>query len=161
MPCLSSAAASGWAGWALAHPEFGSSVNPITTRGGGKNMPTTLLLAHLDLKTQRHLCYTVIRNAHLFSGADWDRVIQGLPVAVNEKCVWNFKDNDSTLKINWSICDFRPSIRQCKCCTCQHAVGIRLLVNCAILGLLEAFRLHKSTLFWFWYLRSKTFDITL
>ena len=26
-----SAAASGWAGWALAHPEFGSSVNPITT----------------------------------------------------------------------------------------------------------------------------------
>ena len=29
----SSFAASGWAGWALAHPEFGSSVNPITTRG--------------------------------------------------------------------------------------------------------------------------------
>ena len=29
----SSAAASGWAGWALAHPEFGSSVIPITTRG--------------------------------------------------------------------------------------------------------------------------------
>ena len=28
-----SAAASGWSGWALAHPEFGSSVNPITTRG--------------------------------------------------------------------------------------------------------------------------------
>ena len=27
-----SAAASGWAGWALAHPEFGSSGNPITTR---------------------------------------------------------------------------------------------------------------------------------
>ena len=26
-------AASGCAGWALAHPEFGSSVNPITTRG--------------------------------------------------------------------------------------------------------------------------------
>ena len=26
-------AASGWAGWALAHPELGSSVNPITTRG--------------------------------------------------------------------------------------------------------------------------------
>ena len=24
----------GWAGWALAHPEFGSLVNPITTRGG-------------------------------------------------------------------------------------------------------------------------------
>ena len=29
----SSAAASGWAEWALAHPEFGSSVNPIITRG--------------------------------------------------------------------------------------------------------------------------------
>ena len=28
-----SAAAIGWAGWALAHPEFESSVNPITTRG--------------------------------------------------------------------------------------------------------------------------------
>ena len=25
--------ASGWAGWTLAHPEFGSSVNPIPTRG--------------------------------------------------------------------------------------------------------------------------------
>ena len=32
--CHYSDAASGWAGWALAHhPEFGSSVNPITTRG--------------------------------------------------------------------------------------------------------------------------------
>ena len=28
-----SATASGWAGWALAHPEFWSSVNPVTTRG--------------------------------------------------------------------------------------------------------------------------------
>ena len=28
-----SGAASRWAGWALAHPGFGSSVNPITTRG--------------------------------------------------------------------------------------------------------------------------------
>ena len=26
-------AASGWAGWALANPEFESSVNPTTTRG--------------------------------------------------------------------------------------------------------------------------------
>ena len=24
---------SGWAGWALAHPEFGASVNPIPTKG--------------------------------------------------------------------------------------------------------------------------------
>ena len=30
---LLSDATSRWAGWALAHPEFGSSVNPITTRG--------------------------------------------------------------------------------------------------------------------------------
>jgi hypothetical protein len=30
---VDSAAASGWAGWALAHPEFQSSINPITTRG--------------------------------------------------------------------------------------------------------------------------------
>ena len=28
-----SAAASGWAGWALTHPEFGISLNPIPTRG--------------------------------------------------------------------------------------------------------------------------------
>ena len=28
-----SAAASGWTGWALAHPEFERSVNPITSRG--------------------------------------------------------------------------------------------------------------------------------
>jgi hypothetical protein len=33
LPYDSSDAASGWAGWALAHPEFGSSVYPITTRG--------------------------------------------------------------------------------------------------------------------------------
>ena len=31
---LSSHAAIGWAGWALAHPEFGSSVHPISTRRG-------------------------------------------------------------------------------------------------------------------------------
>ena len=45
-------AASEWAGWALAHPEFGSSVNPIKTRG--QILPTNLLLAHPELKTQRH-----------------------------------------------------------------------------------------------------------
>ena len=32
-PTNLSDALSGWAGWALAHPEFGSSVIPITTRG--------------------------------------------------------------------------------------------------------------------------------
>ena len=36
-----SAAASGWAGWALAHPEFGSSVNLITTRGADYAHPIT------------------------------------------------------------------------------------------------------------------------
>ena len=30
---MRSAAASGWAGWALAHLEFGSSVNSITIKG--------------------------------------------------------------------------------------------------------------------------------
>ena len=30
---LYSDAASGWTGWALAHPKFGISVNPTTTRG--------------------------------------------------------------------------------------------------------------------------------
>ena len=30
---IPSDAASRWAGWALAHPEFGGSVNRITTRG--------------------------------------------------------------------------------------------------------------------------------
>jgi hypothetical protein len=46
-----SVAARGWAGLALAHPEFGSSVHPIPTGGGGQIIPTTLLLPHLDLKT--------------------------------------------------------------------------------------------------------------
>ena len=36
---LYSDAASGRAGWALAHPEFGSSVNPITTRGADYASP--------------------------------------------------------------------------------------------------------------------------
>ena len=53
------------------------------------------------------------------------------------------KNKNSTPEIISPHCDFRPSIRQCKCCTCQHAVGIRLLVNCAIFVLLEAFRFHK------------------
>ena len=39
--------ASGWTGYL----EFVRSVNPIPTRGGGRFMPTTLLLAHPDLKT--------------------------------------------------------------------------------------------------------------
>ena len=43
----SSDAASEWAGWALAHPEFGV----LVFQPGGQFMPTVLLLAHPDLKT--------------------------------------------------------------------------------------------------------------
>ena len=53
-------ATSGWAGWALAHSEFWSLVNPITTRG--QIMPPTLLLAHPNLKTQR---YTAVCNSEI------------------------------------------------------------------------------------------------
>ena len=42
-----SAAAGGWAGWALAHPEFGSSVNPITTRGADYAHHITASHGHL------------------------------------------------------------------------------------------------------------------
>ena len=45
---LTSDAACGRAGWALAHPDFGSSVNPIPTRGR-QIMPISLLLSHPDL----------------------------------------------------------------------------------------------------------------
>ena len=43
---LFSDAFSGWAGWALAQLEFGSSVNPIPIRG--QIIPTTLLLTYSD-----------------------------------------------------------------------------------------------------------------
>ena len=49
MKSNSSDAVSEWAGWNLAHPEFGVSFNPIPTRG--QIMFTTLLLVHADLKT--------------------------------------------------------------------------------------------------------------
>ena len=51
-PNTHSDAVSRWVGWALAHPELRSSINPIPTRAaGGQIMPTKLLLAHPDLKT--------------------------------------------------------------------------------------------------------------
>ena len=31
----------------MTHPDFGRSVSPMSTRGGGQILPTTLLLAHL------------------------------------------------------------------------------------------------------------------
>ena len=48
---LTSYATCGWAGQALAHPDFESSVNPIPTIPRGQIMPTTLLLTQPDLKT--------------------------------------------------------------------------------------------------------------
>ena len=47
---LNSDAASGWAGWALSHPEFWSSVNPIQTKEADY-VHHIILLAHPDLKT--------------------------------------------------------------------------------------------------------------
>ena len=74
-----SAAASGWAGWALAHPEFGSSVNPITTRGadyaqritssppGFENLAAALrivrfsqLYGSLGAQKQYYLCFSKV-----------------------------------------------------------------------------------------------------
>ena len=46
-------AASGWAGWALAHPEFGSSVHPIPTRGADHAHHITILVP-LNFFTFRH-----------------------------------------------------------------------------------------------------------
>ena len=48
----------GWAGWAIAHPGFGRSVNTISTKGG-RLCPPTLLLAHPALGS-------FIRHCHLF-----------------------------------------------------------------------------------------------
>ena len=58
---------SGWVGWALAHPEFGSSVNPIKTRGAdyahhitdsppGFEIPAASLICYKkeDLKALKH-----------------------------------------------------------------------------------------------------------
>ena len=46
---------------ARATPEFGRSVNPIQTRGGGQILPLTLLPAPLDSKSYLHLCHINIR----------------------------------------------------------------------------------------------------
>ena len=64
----SSAAASGWAGWAKAHPEFGSSVNPIITRGADYAQRITAsppgfenIVASLDY-LMMHFCKTHYRH---------------------------------------------------------------------------------------------------
>ena len=49
-------AASGWAGWALAHPEFGSSVNPITIRGADYAHHITTCPPPTEFETYLHLC---------------------------------------------------------------------------------------------------------
>ena len=58
-------AVSRWSGWALAHPEFGSSVNPIPSRGadyahhstacppGFENLTVSLLKAHKIVVSSR------------------------------------------------------------------------------------------------------------
>ena len=51
--------ASGCSVWALVHPKFGSSANPIITRGADY---ATLLLAHPDLKTKRHLLWVRVKR---------------------------------------------------------------------------------------------------
>ena len=55
----SSAAASGWAGWALAHPEFGSSVNPITTRGADYTHHITASPPRFENPAASLLCHQV------------------------------------------------------------------------------------------------------
>ena len=51
-------AASGCSGWALAHPEFWSSVNPITTRGA--DYAHHITASPPVLKTQQHLLKDLI-----------------------------------------------------------------------------------------------------
>ena len=64
-----SAAASGWAGWALAHPEFGSSVNPIKTRGADYAHPITASPSRFEnlaasLLIDSNLCCQPIRYSN-------------------------------------------------------------------------------------------------
>ena len=41
----------GWVGWVIAHPGYGSSVNPISTRGRSLYPPHSLLLAYTALRS--------------------------------------------------------------------------------------------------------------
>ena len=52
-------AASGWAGWTLAHLEFGSSINPIPTRWGADyaHLITACLLRFENLAASLHYYY--------------------------------------------------------------------------------------------------------
>ena len=69
----SSDAASGWAGWALARQEFGSSVNPIITRGasppGFENLAASLrrkLTVKVVASYQGHLHTRTKSNSFIF-----------------------------------------------------------------------------------------------
>ena len=63
----------GCAGCAMAHPDFGRSVNPISTRGG-QIMPTQLLLAHPDFQTFRRP-WNYIMQRHLWISLFSDIVV--------------------------------------------------------------------------------------
>ena len=58
------AAAGGWAGGALAHPEFGSSVNPITTRGA--DYAHYITASPPGFENQRQLCYCHFLKTSIF-----------------------------------------------------------------------------------------------
>ena len=49
-------AASGWAGWALAHLEFWSSVNPITSRGVDYALPITACPPGFEILATSLIC---------------------------------------------------------------------------------------------------------
>ena len=53
---------------AIAAPDFGRSVNPIPTRGGGQIIPLTLLQAPPDSKSYLHLCIAKYRGPGHFFG---------------------------------------------------------------------------------------------
>ena len=84
---LNSDATSGWAGWALAHWNLG--VQLTLSQPGGQIMPTTSLLAHPDLKTQRHLCLQcsvcIIKKTKTL----WDTVsIENVGVVFKFALIW-------------------------------------------------------------------------
>ena len=75
---------------ALAPPEFGRSVNPIQTRGGGQIIPLTLLPAPQDSKSYLHLWFPIAQKMHrgvrLAQGKCYSKTIdqtnQNLPIPI-------------------------------------------------------------------------------
>ena len=61
-------AAGGWAGWVLAHPEFGSSVHPIPTRGADYTHHITACPPGFEnLTASLHIIEVSIRYAAIIS----------------------------------------------------------------------------------------------